>query len=373
MLDFLDADTLRVIALAYWLILAFVLGAVIGSFVNVAVARLPLEKSLLWPGSRCGACLQPVRWYDNLPLISYLWLRGRCRTCGSQFSSRYFWIELLTGLGFVAMFHLEVNLNVHHWPGPPRYISMPPWPWLVGFAYHALLFVLLLTASVCDLRTREIPLGLTLTGTALGLIGAVLMPWPWPAALPGIATPAGMAVFRPGAEMAWQQTTADINQGIYAWPFWGPLPGPFAPGGNWQTGLADGLAGALAGSLLMRGVGFLFGSGLGKESLGLGDADLMMMAGAFLGWQVVVVAFFVSVLPGIIMGIFQMIVFRDNSFSFGPSLSIGILASCLGWRWIMAESQLRQIFFNGWIMALLAIAGGGLLFGMAFCWRLVKA
>src|SRR5260370_29463610 len=78
--DRLDLNALHMIALAYWLALTFVFGAAIGSFVNVAAARLPLEKSLIWPGSRCGRCLQPVPWYDNLPLASHLWLPRRCRS-----------------------------------------------------------------------------------------------------------------------------------------------------------------------------------------------------------------------------------------------------------------------------------------------------
>src|SRR5579871_5906936 len=78
---------------------AFVLGAIVGSFLNVCIARLPQEKSLLWPpGSRCGHCFQPVRWHDNIPLVSYWVLRGRCRSCGATFSSRYFFVELATAL-----------------------------------------------------------------------------------------------------------------------------------------------------------------------------------------------------------------------------------------------------------------------------------
>src|SRR5438874_12131408 len=114
--DQLDLNALHMIALVYWLVLAFVLGAAIGSFVNVAAARLPLEKSLIWPGSRCGRCLQPVRWHDNLPLLSYLWLRGRCRSCGQSFSIAYFLVELATALGFCLVFYLEVLVNVHGWP-----------------------------------------------------------------------------------------------------------------------------------------------------------------------------------------------------------------------------------------------------------------
>src|SRR5436305_5414 len=82
----------------YGLVFAFVVGAAVGSFVNVCVARLPYERSLIWPGSRCLSCCQPVRLYDNVPLVSYWVLRGRCRSCGARFSARYFLVELFCGL-----------------------------------------------------------------------------------------------------------------------------------------------------------------------------------------------------------------------------------------------------------------------------------
>src|SRR5205807_3330671 len=103
----------------YWLFTVFVLGAAMGSFLNVCVSRMPLEKSILWPGSRCGTCCQRIRWFDNLPLLSYLWLRGRCRTCGARFSPRYLIVELLTGLGFAGLFYAEVTCNIHAWPVAP--------------------------------------------------------------------------------------------------------------------------------------------------------------------------------------------------------------------------------------------------------------
>src|SRR5256885_15015164 len=99
--------------LALSLIFVFVVGASVGSFRNVAIARLPLEKSLIWPGSRCGKCYQRIRWYDNIPVLSYLWLWGRCRSCGEKFSMAYLGVELLTGLGFAGLFHVEVIRNVH--------------------------------------------------------------------------------------------------------------------------------------------------------------------------------------------------------------------------------------------------------------------
>src|SRR5262249_14382669 len=72
----------------------FVSGAAIGSLLNVCIYRLAWQKSILWPlKSYCGSCFQPIRWFDNLPILSYLLLRGRCRTCGAPFSIRYFAIE----------------------------------------------------------------------------------------------------------------------------------------------------------------------------------------------------------------------------------------------------------------------------------------
>src|SRR6202049_3306266 len=88
--------------LVFLLVDVFVLGAIVGSFLNVCIYRLPLEKSILWPpASHCSHCLQPIRWYDNIPLLSYWLLWGHCRICGAKFSVRYFFIELLTALSFV--------------------------------------------------------------------------------------------------------------------------------------------------------------------------------------------------------------------------------------------------------------------------------
>jgi leader peptidase (prepilin peptidase) / N-methyltransferase len=350
-----------------WLFLVFVLGAIVGSFLNVCVARLPLEKSILWPGSRCGNCLQPVRWYDNLPLLSYWWLRGRCRTCGARFSVQYFVVELLTGLGFAGLFYLEVIDNIHHWPvWQPWAIAngVYPWEWWTAWGFHAILFSFLMVASITDLNGREIHLQLTLTGTAIGLIGAVLFPWPWPLT-PAAALPKAAAMFPPGYE--WLMPEQGLKAGLYPWPVWGPLPA-WLPPGSWQLGLATGLAGMLVGTFLLRAIGFLFSTGLGKEALGLGDADLMMMAGAFLGWQPVVVAFFVSVVPALFFGIIQLLVRRDNSLPFGPSLAMGIVLTFLGWRWLGPHVQV--VLFWDIVLACLVIVGGAFMLGSSYLLRL---
>jgi leader peptidase (prepilin peptidase)/N-methyltransferase len=341
----------------YWGIVVFCVGAGVGSFINVVVSRLPLEKSLLWPGSRCGVCYQRIRWFDNLPLISFLVLRGRCRTCGAGFSVRYFVIELVTALGFVGLYVAELVCNIHGWPLLSRGWAIAegifPWQWWAGYAHHAVLFAFLVAASACDLAGREIPLKLTLTGTLIGLAGATLMPWPWPNTT-GVPAPDAGAVL-------WMMPPPlgpGISPGTYPWPVWGPLPGWLAPGGNWQTGLATGIVGLLIGSFLLRTVGFVFSKGLGKEALGLGDADLMMMAGAFLGWQVVVAGFFLSVIPGLIIGLVNMISVRDNSLAFGPALALGVVAAMLGWRWL--GLYLQPLMFQAWL--LLAFLGAACVF-----------
>jgi len=356
--------------LAWMFLLLFLIGACIGSFLNVCIGRLQAGQSLFWPPSHCGQCGTPIRAYDNLPLLSYWLLRGRCRSCGARFSIQYFLVELLTGLGFVGLFYMEVIINIHGWPGGQRWEVEAgdfPWQWWVGWGFHAILFSFLMTASITDLKGREIPLQLTLAGTVIGLIGAVLLPWPWPWT-PNQATP----VLQPGiiSGREWLFAHTGLKAGLYPWPAWGPLPAWLAPGGNWQTGLATGLAGMLAGSLLLRAVGFLFSTGLGKEALGLGDADLMMMAGAFLGWQPVVVAFFISVIPALFFGVIQLVVRGDNSLPFGPSLAMGLILTFLGWGWL--GPYVQPILFWEIVLICLALVGAAFMLGSSYLLRVLR-
>jgi leader peptidase (prepilin peptidase)/N-methyltransferase len=352
-----------------WLILIFILGAAVGSFLNVCIYRLPLEKSILWPGSRCGSCLQRIRLFpDNVPLVSYLLLRGRCRTCGARFSPRYFLIELLTGLGFVGLFYLEVVANVHDFalfdPQKHDWIALQvrmgaiPWQGFVIFGYHALLLTFLIVASFCDIDHMEIPLPITLTGVVLGLIGSALLPWPWPNLLgaDGLDPEAwsNPAVGRAVPAGRFAAGTLLPREGLYPWPVWNYLPG-WMPLGSWQAGLATGLAGLLAGMVILRLIAFLFKAGRGKEGLGIGDADLMMMVGCFLGWQPVVVAFFVAVFPALVFGVLQLLLRGDRPMPFGPALAVGTLITMLCWRWIGPHFAL--IFFDESIMLL---GGAGL-------------
>jgi leader peptidase (prepilin peptidase) / N-methyltransferase len=343
--------------LVYFAICAFIVGAVFGSLMNVVVARLPYEKSVLWPGSRCGNCLRPIRFYDNIPILSYWILRGRCRTCKAPFSIRYFIVELFVAIAFVAILLIEIADNINEIPGLAharrelnfRFVNQANLPYFAFFLHRAVLVWLLTAAALCDLDRTEIPLSLTLPGTLIGLIFAVSFPWPWPSTV-GQALP----VLHHGATDWWLLGPLDMEKtGLYLWPVWGPPPS-WAPAGSWQLGLMTGLAGAAAGTFLLRAVRFLAERGLGKEAMGLGDADLMMMVGAFLGWQPVVIAFLLGGVVTLFLSLPSLVLKGMKPVPFGPGLAIGTVVTWLGWSAIgplahvvMFKKELVLIFFGG--------------------------
>lgn len=353
--------TLQTLLWCAWVLLV---GLMVGSFLNVLIARLPYQQSIIWPGSRCRACLQPIRLRDNIPILGYLFLQGRCRTCGSTYSSRYLWVELLTGLAFLGLFVYEVVLNVPGVVGMAEAslqtrITMPPIWALLAFAYHAVLLSLLIAASFVDLQHRMIPPLITYGGTLLGLMGAILVPWPWP----GDSAVANDLQSKP----VWflPEDKGGIPLGWQPWPFWGPLPEWASPGSG-TLGFLNGLLGALAGMVIIRTVKFLFEVGLGREALGLGDADLMMMAGAFLGWQIIVTSLFVGCLTALAFKIPWIIIEAirrrpyESELPFGPGLALGVVITWLAWRWI--GPSLQFLFFDEIMLALVAlIMGGGML------------
>ncbi len=322
----------------------FVLGCCIGSWLNVCIYRLPKEKSVIWPSSTCMSCLQPIRLRDNIPILSYLLLRGRCRHCQTHYSLRYLLIELVTGLIFAILFRWEIIHNGMHWSYIEKnsnsilYGVIPLWVWL-HFFYHALFLSLLITASMCDWDGCVIPLSITVPGTICGLIGSMLFPWPWPNELPG--------------PLEWQkinntpwydiETLGKIPQGLYPWPFWGPLPTVF-DNNPILLGLTTSVTGALVGMMISRCLRFLVGIGWKQEAMGLGDADLMMMAGAFLGWQPIVIAFFVGAMITLVLMTPSVLLSGNNRFPFGPGLSLGFVLVALNWHWL--GNELQMFFFD---------------------------
>ena len=137
-------------------VFAFVLGASIGSFLNVCIYRLPRDLSVNEPRrSFCPSCKTPIPWYRNLPLLSWLVLRGKCATCGSRIAFRYFAVELLTGLLFLAV-----------------WIAFP---WPIALAYWVLV-ALLIAATFIDIEHFIIPDEITIGGTVAGVLASLALP-----------------------------------------------------------------------------------------------------------------------------------------------------------------------------------------------------
>lgn len=357
-----------------WCLFVFITGLMIGSFINVLVARLPYEKSIVWPSSRCFSCYRPIRRLDNLPLIGYLRLRGRCRWCGAPFSQRYLWVELGTGLAFLTLFIGEVIFNWFHLPTVAwRLVGLDPGLPSVAaiavFSYHAFLVSGLIAAAVIDAEHRIIPPQITYTGLVVGVVGGALMPWPWPHS--------AEAVQQIPAATPWflEECSGKIPMGVQPWPFWGPTFAAIPPG-SWKMGLLNAVLGALAGSLVVRAVKWLFETGFGREALGLGDADLLMMAGAFLGWQIAVLSLFVGSFAALVLKVGEWMVGRGRSsvprgpavggpmapreLPFGPGLALGVVITWIGWPWL--GPRLQFPFFDAQMMGILvAMMAVGLL------------
>jgi leader peptidase (prepilin peptidase)/N-methyltransferase len=151
----------------------FIFGAMVGSFLNVCIYRLPLRLSIAFPRSYCPACQTPVRAYDNIPILSYLILRGRCRACGIEISPRYALIEALTGVTAVAAF-----LHFGWRPELP-----------VAFAFLCALIVV----TFIDLDHQIIPDPVSLPGIVVGLLASAVTGTPgWQASLLGILLGGGI-------------------------------------------------------------------------------------------------------------------------------------------------------------------------------------
>ncbi|MGL6075266.1 MAG: prepilin peptidase [Fimbriiglobus sp.] len=346
-------DTWYYLPMIFWCLCVFTSGLVVGSFLNVLIARLPYEKSILWPSSRCFSCYQPIRSLDNLPIVGYLFLRGKCRNCGTKFSPGYLGVEIATGVLFLGLFIIEVLTQGKGGPfvmKPWQYTpglefslaglsAMPPWNGVIHWAIHAFLISWLLAASVIDAKHQIIPTQISYTGVLVGLIVSTLFPWPWP-------TTDARVLSQIPTNLSWilPEAIDKIPTGLMPWPFWGPTPS-WAPMGSGQLGLMSSLFGALFGMMLVRSIKFLFEVGLGKEALGLGDADLMMMVGAFLGWQIVLIGFFAGAIAALAIKIPLMIADAvqkrsvSRELSFGPGLALGVMGTWLAWPWISHEAR----------------------------------
>lgn len=228
------------------------LGLCVGSFLNVVIYRVPRGLSIVWPGSFCPACRAPISWYDNLPVIGWMLVSGRCRACRARISVRYPIVEALTGGLFL------LNFMVFGWD-----------PILIPRILFACAMVALFAI---DLEHKLLPNAITLPGIAAGLAFSLAFP-------PGIV---------------------DSAIGVIA-----------GYGSLWLV--------ATAWELFAK-----------KEAMGGGDLKMLAMVGAFLGWQGVVITFFVGFVVG---GVFSGLLLAArkvrlaSEIPFGTFLAVGAMVA----------------------------------------------
>ena len=225
----------------------FLFGIVIGSFLNVCISRIPEGLSIVAPGSRCPRCLTPIKAYDNVPILGWLWLRGKCRSCALPISPMYPIIELLTGLLFVGC-----------------YLTFDITPVTFKWLFFGCLIIIL---TVTDLRVRMLPDAIN-----------------WP----GFGAALGLAVFIPPDDGTAYLLSARLFH---------RLPPPQV------LGVADALLGAAFGSLLLLGASSLYKLVRHRDGMGLGDVKMMAMVGAFLGVRGAFITILLGTLLGSVLGL----------------------------------------------------------------------
>jgi leader peptidase (prepilin peptidase)/N-methyltransferase len=269
-------------------VLAFVWGACVGSFLNVCIHRIPREQSVIKPRSRCPHCGHPIPWHRNIPLLSYVLLRGRCHDCGGRISPRYVLVELLVGVLFLLAwlkFDPEPGTRplhlvpVSHWPLVPIY-----WLVMAGLAL----------GTFVDFEHLIIPDRVTLGGILAGLALSAAVP-----ALHGAGT---------------------LREAL------------------WQSAL-----GAAVGWALLWSVGILGTAVFRKEAMGFGDVKLLGAIGAFFGWKAVLFTVVLSSFFGAVVGLTLVLGGRKEMQSripFGPYLALAAVI------WIAWGPALLQAYLS---------------------------
>ena len=264
-------------------IIFFILGLLVGSFLNVCIYRLPRSLSIVSPPSACPGCNAPVRPWDNIPLVSYILLGGKCRNCRGLISLRYPFVEMLNG--------------VLYWCVVTSF----------GIGWHVPLICTLVSALVVitfiDLDFQIIPDSITLPGILIGLLSAsFLLPDPF--------------------------TASETSSMHYA------IGGKASaccllPAAHYEiVGFKNSLAGLLSGGGLFYLIAEIGRRITKTDAMGGGDIKMMAMVGAFMGWKAILLTTFIGSLSGSIVGLFLMSVKgkgRQSRIPFGPFLSLGSL------------------------------------------------
>jgi len=286
----------------------FILGLAFGSFLNVCIYRLPLGMSVVTPRSACPQCKHPIALYDNIPILSWLILAGRCRQCKARISPRYLTIELLTGVLFLACY----------WFFGPTLSTLK----YCTFAF------LLLGLIFTDAETKLLPDKLTLPGLALGLVFSLLVPV--------------------------NDLASQFLPGMVNLPFSGDLSIRI-------MSLVDSVLGAALGASFIYGAGAIYLRWRGMEGMGFGDVKLMAMVGAFLGMKLTVLTIFTASLAGSLFGLTTvLVVWLKRTHRFMKRLANAQAARRRGWQSAQMVYRYYQMPFGVFLgsMALLAFFFG---------------
>jgi len=269
----------------------FALGLAFGSFLNVCIYRLPLGKSVVAPRSACPNCEKLIPLSDNLPVLSWLILGGKCRNCKQPISPRYLIVELITGMMFLGCYaHFGLTLLML------KCI-------VLGYLLLGLIFT--------DAETKLLPDALTLPGIVLGIV---------------------FSVFVPVDDLA-----SRILPGMVSLPVSGEL--------SWRLwSLADAILGAAVGSSFLYGAAAIYLRARGVEGMGFGDVKLMAMIGAFLGTKLTVLTIFAASLAGSFFGISTVLAVwikrtRREVHRFSPASAPGLRRD---WRCVIMKCRLES-------------------------------
>jgi len=253
-------------------ILSFIFGTVIGSFLNVCIYRLPKEESIVYPGSHCTLCNEPISFYNNIPILSYLFLRGKCSKCNSKISFRYPLVEILTGLLFLATV------------------------WSFGLSIETLFYLIFISALIpitfIDLEHMIIPNVITYPGIIVGILYNAL-------------------------KTDWNYSLELINNfSLGMQNFFSLLS---------EMPILDSIFGVILGGGILLLIAYVYKVVKKRQGMGMGDVKLLAMIGAFFGWEGVLFVIFLGSILGSVIGISIIIAKRGDlkyALPFGPFLSI---------------------------------------------------
>jgi len=253
-----------------------VFGAMLGSFLNVCVWRLPRGESVILPGSHCPGCGRPIAWYDNVPVASYLVLRGRCRHCGVRISAQYPLVELAAGV---------------IWAGSLLWFGLT-----FEALRAALLATLALGIALTDAQHFIIPDEFSLGGLGAGLALALA-----PGGLSLLDAAIGAAS---GFSLLWVVKAA----------------------GDWA--LKRGLIGGEELAQVLE-------EGETPTTLGMGDLKMMAMVGSFLGWRGVLLTAFLGSVTGVAVFVPLLLLKRRSPVPFGVFLAVGAVVTAVAGDWLL--------------------------------------